>query len=78
MTPPDEVLDRFGDRSRQIRRLFGIDETFREVCENYAECARALGHWSRAHGEDRRRVEDYRTMLEELEGEIDGYLKVSD
>ena len=78
MTPPVEVLDRFGDRNRQICRLFDMDETFREVCENYAECARALGHWSRSSGEDLRRVDDYRTLLEELEREIDIYLNDSE
>ncbi len=78
MDPPVEVLARFGSQSHQIQRLFDIDETFREVCENYAECARALGHWSRSSGEDLRRADDYRAMLEELEREIDSYLGVTE
>ena len=57
-----------------MQRLFENDETFREVCENYAECSKALAHWSRSTGENCRRVDDYRTTLAELEVEIDGYL----
>ncbi len=65
------VIDRFPGRSAGIRRLYLKDERFRAICEEYALSWASLRRFEeRPDGCRRPEVEDYRTIIGELEDEI--------
>ena len=69
------VLEKFPERSGDIKRLFKEDREFQTVCEDYRQCAEALQHWNQSNEKDapaRRR--EYATLLQELMDEIYQYL----
>ena len=72
---PLEVLKRFPAFEANIRKLYREDDTFRTICEDYAECSDALQRWSRLQsGEAAVRKREYADLLQDLEAEILQYL----
>jgi hypothetical protein len=67
--PIEALVRRFPDRALSIRRLQAQDATFRAICEDYAEALRALEHWQAADDSSRRKAEEYRGLVKELEDE---------
>ncbi len=66
----DALVHRFPERADAIRRLFADDENFRAICEEYEVARRALEHWSQSKDRlAKQRVEEYGTILQELEAE---------
>ena len=67
----DPTLNRFPELKEAIQQRFINDPVFREVCGDYAEVLRAqtLLHGSSASSSDCI-VEEYRSLLQELETEI--------
>ncbi|MGE3990843.1 hypothetical protein [Pseudorhodoplanes sp.] len=64
------IVARFPGREFEIRQRCIRDPEFRSVCADYEEAAAALQHWQKAEAEADRRVEEYRSLLEELGAEI--------
>ena len=65
------VLALFPERSLHIRELFLRDESFRELCEDYALARDTLVRFEAMPDADRRpEVPDYRSVISELEKEI--------
>jgi hypothetical protein len=65
----EALVRRFPDYARSIRRLEAEDATFRAICEDYADALRALAYWQEADQSSRRKSEDYRKLVNELEDE---------
>ncbi|MHA3979831.1 hypothetical protein ACW9UR_19315 [Halovulum sp. GXIMD14794] len=67
----DQVSERFPDRALLIRRLYLRDEGFRAVCEDLALTLSSLRRFeARPDAHLRPEVDDYRTVLCELEAEL--------
>ncbi len=71
------VVRRFPGHELAIRRLFQRDATFREICADYDDALRALQHWQSAGGPTDPRAEQYRELVNDLEGEIASLLERS-
>jgi hypothetical protein len=71
------VSEQFPHVQERVARLFGQDETFRELCEEYEACvgaARRLG----ASGPDQEAIRrEYQLLQLRLEGELLRYLQES-
>jgi hypothetical protein len=71
MTPSlRRVSEQFPHLRERVACLFERDEIFRELCEDYEACARALAEQERS--EDLRR--EYSALRLRLETELLGYL----
>jgi hypothetical protein len=65
------VIDRFPEFAASIRDCFDVDQSFREMCGDYAETLEALQRWQASDSPQRlARVEEYRELAEALEIEI--------
>ena len=65
------VLDLFPEKSVTVRERFLRDESFRELCEDYALARDTLVRFEAMPDADHRpEVPDYRTVISELETEI--------
>ena len=72
MTPSlQRVSDQFPHLRERVACLFERDEIFRELCEDYEACARALSQQER--NDDLRR--EYSALRLRLETELLGYLQ---
>ena len=72
------VLEKFPDRSGDIRRLYKESREFQTMCEDYRQCAEALHHWHQSNDKEapvRRR--EYEQLFQELRDEICLYLHES-
>ena len=65
------VIERFPEHAASIRERFHADESFREMCGDYAETVAALERWRASSSPHRAaRVEEYRELASALEVEI--------
>lgn len=65
------VLEKFPDRSGEIKRLFKESPVFQTICEDYRQCVEALHHWNQSKAKEApARSEEYATLLRDLEVEI--------
>lgn len=77
------IVARFPEREFDIRRRCARDFQFRAICADYEEAAKALSYWQKLAQEgDRKKeagryVEEYRSILGELEAEILAHLNRS-
>jgi transposase-like protein len=66
----------FGMRDNVIERAFKSSESFRAVCRDYQDCARALSRWRKSASEEARlREAEYSELLLELTAEIEARLQ---
>ena len=67
----ERVIERFTEHAASIRGRFQDDQSFREMCGDYAETLQALHRW-RASNDPLRdaRVEEYEDLARALESEI--------
>jgi len=70
--PLHDVLIRFPESGDRIRALFDEDEEFRELCEDYAECAAVLERLRRGQGVEAARIEEYCELRLNIEQEVLG------
>ena len=65
------VIERFPKHAAAIRHLFHVDQSFREICGDYAETLEALERWQ-ASSDPRKaaRIEEYQELARELESEV--------
>ena len=65
------VIDRFPELAASIRECFDVDQSFREMCGDYAETLEALQWWQASDSPQRvARIEEYRELAGALEVEI--------
>ena len=70
------AVERFPEAAGTLRRLARSDPDFREICEEYALAQTSLAQFeARPDASERPEVGDYRTVIAELENEIDRFLK---
>ncbi|HRO12228.1 hypothetical protein [Amaricoccus sp.] len=71
-----QAVERFPEAAATLHRLARSDADFREICEEYALAQESLARFeARPDAAERPEVDDYRTVIAELEGEIDRILK---
>jgi hypothetical protein len=71
------VLNRFPEHEEAITRLYRKNESFQILVKDYGRCEEALRHWrTLASGEAPLRAAEYAALLQELEEEVLGYLRV--
>ena len=65
------IRERFPDKSHIIDLLMAEDSEFLTLCEDYDVCVYALRYWAKSKApEAETRVNEYRTLVRELEEEI--------
>ena len=65
------ILGRFPDKSHTLALLMAEDPEFLALCEDYDACIEALWYWSQSkEPEAETRVNEYHTLVRELEEEI--------
>jgi hypothetical protein len=71
-----QAVARFPEAAATLRRLALADPGFREICEEYALAQASLaGFEARLDAAERPEIGEYRTVIAELEGEIDRLVK---
>jgi hypothetical protein len=72
------AMQRFPEAAATLRRLVLSDPDFRDICEEYGLAQQSLaGFEARVDAGERPEIGDYRTVIAELEGEIDRILKAA-
>ena len=67
----EHAIERFPEFAASIQDRFQDDESFREMCSDYAEALKALQRWQASDGPQKAaRIEEYRELAEALEIEI--------
>ena len=65
------IRERFKDKSHIIDLLVAEDPEFLTLCEDLDACLKALRYWSKSEApEAEARVNEYKSLIEELEEEI--------
>jgi len=65
------IRKRFPEKSEIITLLVAEDPEFRAICEDYDDCVHACRYWAQSkEPEAEIRVNEYRTLIQELENEI--------
>ncbi len=68
---PGHILEQFQEKSHTIAHLMAEDTEFLALCEDYDACVEALRYWEQSKKpEAKTRVNEYRTLVQELEEEI--------
>ena len=75
MTRYDFLESHFSDCSLKIRRLLRDDPDFRELCDDYEDAANALQFSLSPQGRSEKRAREYRSLVAELEAEIETALR---
>ena len=70
------AVERFPEAAVALHRLALTSPVFREICEEYALAQQSLaGFEARLDAAERPEIGDYRTVIAELESEIDRFLR---
>ncbi len=65
------IRERFKDKSHIIDLLIAEDPEFLTLCEDFDACVNALRYWVDSKASEAEvRVNEYRTLIEELEDEV--------
>jgi hypothetical protein len=71
------VIERFPELAPSIRNCFHGDQSFREMCSDYAEALDALQRWQTSdHPQKAARIEEYQELARALESEIVAALRL--
>jgi len=71
-----QAAARFPESAAALHRIALTDAEFREICEEYALAQQSLaGFEARPDAAERPEIGEYRTVIAELESEIDRFLK---
>jgi hypothetical protein len=71
MTKGATAAERFPEQELAIYRLCAHDPRFLGICEDYDEAVAALRRWDAADASRGDRVQEYRQIVADLEGEIE-------
>ena len=67
----ERVIERFPERAAAIQHRFREDQSFREMCSDYAEALEALERWQASDVPQKAaRIEEYRELANALEIEM--------
>jgi hypothetical protein len=67
----ERVIERFPELAASIRARFHDDQSFRDMCSDYAEAGEILRRWQASDDPQKAaRIEEYRELAEGLETEI--------
>jgi hypothetical protein len=69
------VSERFQQVRDHAGRLFESDENFRDLCQDYEDCARTLARLESANPSSRAMFDEYSVLLLRLERELLRYLE---
>ena len=70
------MRERFKDKNHVIDLLMTEDPEFLTLCEDFDACVKALNYWAESKApEAEARVNEYRTIIDELEVEINQALE---
>ena len=65
------LMQRFQDRKKDLRKIYGKSESFRSICHSYRTCLEAIEYWSTSeHEQAPLRTHEYAALIRELEKEI--------
>jgi hypothetical protein len=65
------VIERFPKHAASIMDLFHADQSFRDICGDYADTLEALQRWEASSGPHRAaRIEEYQELARALENEV--------
>ena len=65
------IRERFPDKTHTIDLLIANDPEFLDLCEDHDACVDALRYWAKSEkSEAETRVDEYRTLVRELQEEI--------
>lgn len=71
-----QAVTRFPEAAARLRGMALADPAFREICEEYALARESLARFeARSDAAERPEVGDFRSVIAELEGEIDRMLR---
>jgi hypothetical protein len=71
-----EICSSFPGRDRLIESTYRAEWTFRELCQDFQECAAAVERWREMpSAESEGRFEEYSELLTELSKEIEAWLE---
>ena len=71
-----QAVARFPEAADRLRGMALADPAFREICEEYALARESLARFeARSDAAERPEIDDFRSVIAELEGEIDRCLK---
>ena len=66
-----DIREQFPDKKHKIDLLMAEDPEFLALCEDHQSCVNALRYWAESKApEAKTRVNEYRTLVRELEEEI--------
>jgi hypothetical protein len=72
-----EVVECFPEHEASIRARFHDDQSFREMCGDYAETLQALQRWQTSEDPQKTaRIEEYQELARALESEIAATLRL--
>jgi hypothetical protein len=67
----ERVMERFPEHAPAIQNRFRGDQSFREMCSDYAEALEALQRWQASEApQQAARIEEYRELAKALEIEM--------
>ena len=69
----DWVIGRYPKQENLVRKLWGENEDFAEVCEHFAWMSEAA-----SYNQDRKKVEEYASLRDKLKTELDAFLGTSE
>jgi hypothetical protein len=65
------VIERFPKQAASIRDLFHADQSFRDICGDYADTLEALQRWEASSGPHKAaRIAEYQELARALESEV--------
>lgn len=65
------IIKRFPEKSHALTLLMAEDPEFLAICEDYEACVAALSYWTQSsEPEAVTRIDEYNTLVRELEEEI--------
>jgi hypothetical protein len=65
------IQKRFPDKCKAIACLMVEDPEFRTICDDYHDCVQVCEYWMRSKAPEAEiRLNEYRTLIKELENEI--------
>lgn len=74
----DRVIERFPEMASTARALYLRDERFRSICDDLSLAFASLQAFEqRPDANARPEIADYRQVLEELEAELESYLRTN-
>jgi len=68
------VKEKFPEEAARIEQLYGADEDFRTLCEDYFSCLKHLQKFKKEFSEKQYSFEEYQHIQSELEKELYNFI----